>query len=189
MGDDDEEPEGAPRSTRRKKAYGMMERSRALASASDVTLGAFLSLPYAGERSALMADLPMTQMDWLDVASQLAYVVTAAAAANECVRTFEVVYTFPIENAHFNLYTRFTTPQKIDNIADILRSLCLLLHPLKSKPLITETRAFFSKSRIHRDKRCDQCVYRDEKCFRWMTGERRKGRIRVRREECGRCAG
>lgn len=98
-----------------------------------------------------MADLPMTQMDWLDVASQLAYVVTAAAAANECVRTFEVVYTFPIENAHFNLYTRFTTPQKIDNIADILRSLCLLLHPLEIKATNNGNACvFFKKSNSQR---------------------------------------
>jgi hypothetical protein len=59
------EPEGAPRSTRRKKAKLLTDWRIAWASASVVTFGTFLSFAYAGERRDLIADLP-------DEAAQLA---------------------------------------------------------------------------------------------------------------------
>ena len=54
----DAAPAGAPRSTRRENAKGMIDVSSFVASVSDSILGTFFSLAYAGESIALMADLP-----------------------------------------------------------------------------------------------------------------------------------
>ena len=43
FGEEEEEPEGAPRSTRRKKANGIIEFSTSWAVSSEVTFGVFLS--------------------------------------------------------------------------------------------------------------------------------------------------
>ena len=43
FGEEEEEPEGAPRSTWRKKAKGMIEWRICWASSSELTFGAFLS--------------------------------------------------------------------------------------------------------------------------------------------------
>jgi hypothetical protein len=64
LGELDEFPDGAPRSTRRKNAKGMSESKTLDASSSDSTLGTFFSLAYAGDRSALIALFPVVLNIW-----------------------------------------------------------------------------------------------------------------------------
>ena len=68
--------------------------------------------------------------------------ITSSRQASHGWRTFEVVYTLPIEHAYFDLDARLATAQKIDDVAHVLWGLCLLLHRDQRPPLVMTERVY-----------------------------------------------
>lgn len=88
FGDDEEEPEGPPRWTRRKNAKAFTPWRSASASVSFVTGGSPFCFLYAGERSALTADFPANQPASVEMES--------CEMSGILGRTFKIVKAFPI---------------------------------------------------------------------------------------------
>ena len=101
----------------------MMVLRRMSASPSEVTLGVFLVLAYAGDNNAFTADLP-------DGHNAMLQRCTAGRIAEEwaaATPTFEIVKSLAIQDPNPVLETRFTTAEKIHDIPHVLRCLLLLL--------------------------------------------------------------
>ena len=90
------------------------------ASSSEVILGVFFVLAYAGDNNALTADLP-------DDIQLQNYIWVAELGVKRTSLTFEIVNSFTTQHAHSILESRFTAAEKVNDISHVLRSLYLQL--------------------------------------------------------------
>jgi hypothetical protein len=97
------------------------------ASVSDVILGVFLVLAYAGDNNAFTADLPDGHNAVLQGCTGGRYGRGERERDEKGPLTFEIVNPFAIQDPDPVLEPRFTTAEKIHDVTYLLRCLLLLL--------------------------------------------------------------